>query len=87
MIELDREDWYNLIIIFLVLTLLIVLIYGITIYKTDAFECLSNPKVYYEREVNLSCKCSKPTPFNTNYPLNLSNMVIIHDDRDLGNII
>ena len=69
--KLDKEDWFNLIIIFLVLALLIVIIYSISIYRTDSFECLNNPKSYYEKQVNLSCNCLSLLP-NSKYILNLN---------------
>jgi len=56
--KLDRDDWFNIIIILLILALLSVFIYGIFIYNGDALDCLASPTIYYEQLKNVTCQCT-----------------------------
>ncbi len=56
---LDKQDYKDIILMFLILFFIIVLVYGIVIYKADAFICLEDPVRYYEHLSNLTCSCQK----------------------------
>jgi len=71
--EERRATKIDLILIVLIIIFIGILIYGLTIYKTDALTCLSNPINYIEQLNNLSCSCKEYKPY---LDINLSNIII-----------
>lgn len=76
--KLDKEDWFNIIIIILVVAMLITFIYGFIIYDRDSLKCLIDPISYKEYITNVTCQCtsndiSNPFQYRTvNYSLSLT---------------
>jgi len=71
--EERRATKIDLFLIVLIIIFIGILIYGLTIYKTDALTCLSNPIKYIEQLNNLSCSCEVYKPY---LDLNLSYIKI-----------
>ena len=71
--EERRATKIDLFLIVLIIIFIGILIYGLTIYKTDALTCLSNPIKYIEQLNNLSCSCEVYKPY---LDINFSNIKI-----------
>jgi len=60
----------DIILMFLILSLVILTTILIIIFDKDSFDCLANPINYFQNLKNLTCSCQERTEWNS---LNISN--------------